>query len=197
MPHPSAFTTENTTEGVRYLRDHGGMTTSWADFERTDPRFASTVRARFEQYKHHVLATLRADGSPRLTGLEADFRHGELWLGMMPNSRKALDLRRDPRFALYANPGPDDSMSDGDVRISGRAVEVTDPAVIARYAEAVAPPEPFHLFRADLTEVVRISVEGEELVLRTWRPGHPPRTIRRGNGDEPPRVEPERDGAPA
>ena len=43
-----------------------------------------------------------------MTGLEAEFRLGELWLGMMPGSRKALDLLRDPRFALHANPGPDD-----------------------------------------------------------------------------------------
>ncbi|GAA2450612.1 pyridoxamine 5'-phosphate oxidase family protein [Streptomyces macrosporus] len=165
------------------------MTTSWADFEKAEPRLASTVRKRFEQYKHHVLATLRADGSPRLTGLETTFRFGELWLGMMPNSRKALDLRRDPRFALQANPGPDDSLSDGDARITGRAVETTDPAVIARFAEEIEPPEPFHLFRVDLTEVVHVSVEGEDLVLRTWRPGGPPRVVRRGTGDEPPRVE--------
>ena len=45
---------------------------------------------------------------------------------MMPGSLKALDLRRDPRFALQANPGPGTGMGGGDVRISGRAIEVED-----------------------------------------------------------------------
>ena len=164
------------------------MTTSWADFETAEPAFAETVRARFEQYKHQVLATLRADGSPRVTGIETNFRFGELWLGMMPNSRKALDLRRDPRCALQANPGPDDSMADGDVRISGRAVEVTDPAVIARFTgEVETPPGPFHLFRLEPAEVVRTTVADPDLVVQVWRAGAPLRTVRRGNDDSPPR----------
>ncbi|MER5359158.1 pyridoxamine 5'-phosphate oxidase family protein [Streptomyces sp. NPDC002785] len=152
---------------------------SWEEFQSAQPAFADAVQARFEQYKHHVLATLRKDGSPRVTGLEVNFRFGELWLGMMPNSRKALDLLRDPRFAVQANPGPDAEMADGDVRVSGRAVEVTDPGILARFIEEVKPPEPFHLFRAELQEVVRTTLESEELVVQVWRPGKPLRTIHR------------------
>ncbi|MFD5202368.1 pyridoxamine 5'-phosphate oxidase family protein [Streptomyces sp. NPDC058375] len=152
---------------------------SWGGFAAAEPEFADTVRSRFRLYKHHVLATLRKDGSPRVTGLEADFRFGELLLGMMPDSRKALDLRRDPRFAFHANPGPDAEMNDGDVRVSGRAVEITDPEVIARFIEEAIPPEPFHLFRAELTEVVRIGLDGDFLVVQSWRPGQPLRTVRR------------------
>lgn len=152
---------------------------SWDGFATAEPGFADTVRRRFRLYKHHVLATLRKDGSPRVTGLEADFRFGELLLGMMPDSRKALDLRRDPRFALHANPGPDAEMNDGDVRVSGRAVEITDPEVIARFIEEATPPEPFHLFRTELTEVVRIGLDNDELVIQSWRPGQPLRTVRR------------------
>ncbi|MCX4968734.1 pyridoxamine 5'-phosphate oxidase family protein [Streptomyces sp. NBC_00654] len=155
----------------------------WADFATEAPDYADIVRKRFQQYKHHVLATLRKDGSPRVTGLEAEFRLGELWLGMMPGSRKALDLLRDPRFALQANPGPDAEMNDGDVRVAGRAVAVTDPGTLARFAEAVRPPEPFLLFRAELTEAVRTTLDGETLIVQTWRPGHALRTIRRGGGD--------------
>ncbi len=152
---------------------------SWDGFATAEPDFADTVQRRFRLYKHHVLATLRKDGSPRVTGLEADFRFGEMLLGMMPDSLKALDLRRDPRFALHANPGPDAEMNDGDVRVSGRAVEITDPEVIARFIEEATPPEPFHLFRAELTEVVRIGLDGDFLVIQSWRPGQPLRTARR------------------
>ncbi|MCX5383029.1 pyridoxamine 5'-phosphate oxidase family protein [Streptomyces sp. NBC_00083] len=165
-------------------QDRPAPAVGWAQFQEAESSFAAAVEARFAQYKHQVLATLREDGSPRVTGLEVEFQAGEMWLGMMPGSMKARDLRRDPRFAMQANPGPDAEMADGDVRISGRAVEVTDPAVMARFASLVAPPEPFHLFRAELTEVVRTDVEDDELVVRVWRPGAALRVLRRGNGDE-------------
>ncbi|MER6996358.1 pyridoxamine 5'-phosphate oxidase family protein [Streptomyces sp. NPDC000410] len=165
------------------------MTFSWTDFHAAEPAFADTVRQRFEKYTHHVLATLRKDGSPRVTGLEVGFCFGELWLGMMPHSRKAQDLRRDARCAIQANPGADTTMADGDVRVSGRAVEVTDPEVLDTYAQEAGAPQPFHLFRLELTEVVRTGVEGDELVIRTWRPGHALRTIRRGNDESAPRTE--------
>ncbi|MFE7355463.1 pyridoxamine 5'-phosphate oxidase family protein [Streptomyces sp. NPDC057543] len=159
---------------------------SWKEFQSAQPAFADTVRARFGQYKHQVLATLRKDGSPRVTGLEVYVLFGELWLGMMPNSRKALDLMRDPRFAMQANPGPDAEMADGDVRVSGRAVEETDPGILARFTEEVKPPEPFHLFRAELQEVVRTTLDSDELVVQVWRPGKPLRTIRRTGDDSAP-----------
>jgi hypothetical protein len=114
-----------------------------------------------------------------VTGLEADFRFGELWLGMMSGSRKAQDLQRDPRFALHANPGPDDSMDGGDVRIAGRAVEVTDSEAKARFTAEVKPPEPYHLFRVEIGEVVQTYVDGDELVVRSWRPGEGVREHRR------------------
>ncbi|WP_156723026.1 pyridoxamine 5'-phosphate oxidase family protein [Streptomyces apocyni] len=155
------------------------MSSNWEAFAAAEPALAKTVEDRFGAFTHHVLATLRKDGSPRTTGLEVRFLAGELWLGMMPNSLKALDLRRDPRFALQANPGPGTEMGGGDVRVSGRAVEVHDPEVIARYVGDDGPQEPFHLFRAELTEVVRTSVDGDQLAIQTWQPGRRLRTVHR------------------
>ncbi|MFJ8018255.1 pyridoxamine 5'-phosphate oxidase family protein [Streptomyces sp. NPDC096339] len=164
--------------------------TSWAVFEKAEPEFAAAVQARFAQYPHHVLATLRKDGSPRVAGLNVDIRGGELWLGMMPGSMKARDLQHDPRFALHSNPGSGEEMRAGDVRISGRALELVDPPELHRYAEETDTPHPFHLFYADLTEVVRTTVQGDELVIHAWTPAHGVRTLRRGNDDEPPREDP-------
>ncbi|MBL3665466.1 pyridoxamine 5'-phosphate oxidase family protein [Streptomyces sp. M2CJ-2] len=156
------------------------MNTNWKAFTSAEPDLAKTVEERFGAHTHHVLATLRKDGAPRTTGLEVRFLNGELWLGMMPNSLKALDLRRDPRFALQANPGAGTDMGGGDVRISGRAFEVDDTGTRSEYAEEVEPPEPFHLFRTELTEVVRTCVEDETyLVLQVWKPGEPVRTLKR------------------
>ncbi|WP_026252036.1 pyridoxamine 5'-phosphate oxidase family protein [Streptomyces sp. PsTaAH-124] len=156
------------------------MATNWAAFAATEPGLAALAEGRFGAFRHHVLVTLRADGTPRTSGLEVRFLHGELWLGMMPDSLKARDLLRDPRFALQANPGPGTAMGGGDVRIGGRAFEVTDPETKGAYEKEVEPPQPFHLFRTELTEVVRTSVEDDRyLVVQVFRPGEPVRTLRR------------------
>lgn len=157
---------------------HG--TANWAAFAAAEPELAKIVEDRFGAFTHHVLATLRKDGSPRTSGLEVRFLEGELWLGMMPGSLKALDLRRDPRFSLQANPGEGTGMGGGDVRISGRAVEVEDGERKAGYVKEVEPPQPFHLFRTELTEVVRTYVEDDTyLVAQVWKPQEPVRTLKR------------------
>lgn len=153
---------------------------NWAAFTTDAPELARLAEERFGAHRHHVLATLRRDGSPRTTGLEVRFLNGELWLGMMPDSLKARDLLRDPRFALQANPGDGTGMGGGDVRIAGRAFEVVDTAVKGAYVKEVEPPQPFHLFRTELTEVVRTYVEDEKyLVAQVWKPGEPVRTLKR------------------
>ncbi|MGP2435800.1 pyridoxamine 5'-phosphate oxidase family protein [Streptomyces sp. JW3] len=173
--HTTRRTTRHTTR-----RTTRRTTANWGSFAAAEPGLATTAERRFGAYTHHTLATLRADGSPRTSGLEVRFLAGELWLGMMPGSLKALDLRRDPRFALQANPGEGTGMGGGDVRISGRAYEVEDGETKAGYVEEVEPPEPFHLFRAELTEVTRTCVEDDTyLVVQVWQPGEPLRTIRR------------------
>ncbi|MFI9807721.1 pyridoxamine 5'-phosphate oxidase family protein [Streptomyces sp. NPDC052301] len=153
---------------------------NWAAFTTTAPGLAAVAEERFGAYRHHVLATLRKDGSPRTSGLEVRFLGGELWLGMMPGSLKALDLLRDPRFALQTNPGADDMSDGGDVRVGGRAFEVVDADVKGAYVKEVEPPQPFHLFRTELTEVVRTCVEDEKyLVVQVWKPGEPLHTLKR------------------
>ncbi|MFB7996448.1 pyridoxamine 5'-phosphate oxidase family protein [Streptomyces sp. NPDC056002] len=158
------------------------MTSNWATFTAAEPDLAKTVEERFGQFRHHTLATLRRDGSPRTSGLEVRFLHGEFWLGMMPGSLKARDLLRDPRFAVQANPGDGTGMGGGDVRISGRALLVEDPEVIASYTDSVKVPDPddFHLFRTELTEVTRTFIEDDTyLVVQVWKPGEPVRTAKR------------------
>src|SRR5262249_2888142 len=70
--------------------------------EQAEPEFAQRVRALFDARRHKTIATLRTDGSPRISGIEAVFEDGELVFGSMPNARKGADLRRDPRFALHS-----------------------------------------------------------------------------------------------
>ena len=151
---------------------------SWNDVEKDAPDLAERVRARFTSAKHHTLATLRRDGAPRISGTEVVFNLGEAWLGSMSGARKAQDLQRDPRFALHSSTA-DETLGDGDARIGGTAVEVTDPAEIARVYDSTETPEPMHLFRLDITELVLIRVQGDDLVVDSWRPGHGARQVTR------------------
>lgn len=154
--------------------------TSWTEFEGQAPELAGVVHTLLTRHKHKVLATLRKDGSPRVSGTETEFKDGQLWMGSMPGAVKVLDLRRDPRMALHVtSPDPDqENPSDwaGDAKLAGRAEEITDPEVLSRFE---MPGEGPHLFRIDLTEVVWTRVQSDELVIDTWHDGRGVQTIRR------------------
>lgn len=152
---------------------------SWSEISTEEPEFAERARKLFDVHKHKTLATIRKDGSPRISGTEIAFVQNDIWFGGMPNSRKALDLRREPRFALH---GPTVDPSDGwqgDVKISGRVEEVDDEDLRRKVAGAEGPPGDFHLFRADITEVVVTAVEGQHLKIEMWREGKGLRVFKR------------------
>lgn len=147
--------------------------TDWSAFAGSEPDLAAAVLARFQFTKHHVLATLRRDGAPRVSGTEVPLVDGQLYLGSMPGALKARDLQRDGRYALHSNPG-DGSMAGGDAKLSGVALEVVDPDEVARIAEALgAPPGPLHLFRLGLDLVVwsNVDEERQKMTITSWRPG--------------------------
>jgi hypothetical protein len=147
---------------------------SWRDLEREEPGFAAQVRALFDARKHKTLATVRADGSPRISGIEVEFTDGELTFGSMPHARKGADLARDPRFALHGptvDPPENPAEWPGEAKVAGRAMLVGD-------LEGDAPGQ---LFRAELDEVVltRLTDAGDRLLVQVWRPGQPLRRIER------------------
>ena len=149
---------------------------SWSDFESAEPAFAARVRALFDARKHKTIATLRADGSPRISGIEVQFDDGELSFGSMPGARKGADLARDPRFALHSpsvDPpeGDDQSGWPGEAKVAGRAVLVGD-----LQGEVAG-----QMFRADLDEVVltKLTDAGDRLLVEMWKPGTPLRRIER------------------
>jgi hypothetical protein len=145
--------------------------------EKAAPELAAAVQRSFDAHIHKTLATLRADGSPRVSGQEMSFRDGNVWLGMMPDSRKARDLQRDPRLAIHSAT-VDATMGGGDAKLLGRAIEVTDRETFdwfvgrERDEKGEGPREPFHLFRVDVDEIVLTTLGGDppdRLVIETWR----------------------------
>lgn len=144
----------------------------WRAIEEQAPEFAALVQAAFDAHKHKTIATLRRDGSPRISGTEAYFRDGAVWFGSMYRAVKALDLLRDGRFALHSAP-IETSHAMTDAKLAGEAIEVDDPDVKARIIGSEAPPGPNHLFRADIAEVVvtRVGDPPDHLVIESWHEG--------------------------
>lgn len=152
----------------------------WNDVTRTAPDFAEAVRRIFDAHKHKTMATLRRDGSPRISGIELSFAEGSIVLGMMPASMKARDVRRDGRVAVHsasAEPDPDDPAAwPGDAKISGVAREVEDPAEAVALLRAMGAPEAVHgspVFRLEPHEVVltRVAPSGDHLDVLLWKDG--------------------------
>ena len=144
---------------------------SWNAIEQTEPEFAARVRALFDAGRHKTIATLRADGSPRISGIECEFSEGNLGFGSMPGARKGADLRRDPRFALHGPtfhpvPGSEGDWS-GEAKISGFAI----PAVALTAGAADDQPDG-EMFTADITEVVitALNADATKLVVEWWTP---------------------------
>lgn len=144
----------------------------WAEIEAEAPELATQARGFLDAHVHKTLATLRRDGSPRISGTEIQFADGEVWFGSMWRAVKAIDLQRDPRFALHSGSGDPPEWS-GDAKIAGRAVEIDDAARKAAMSGGDEPPGPYHLFRADVSElvVVRLSDSRDKLVIESWHEG--------------------------
>lgn len=165
--------------------------TSWQDISDAEPEFAARAQALFDSRTHKVLATLRRDGSPRLSGIEVTFSDGDVWIGSMPGSRKNDDLARDPRLAVHVSsddpPRDNPSAWAGDAKLSGVAQFVDDPRRLRSMSTAEDPANDSDddpgglLYRIDITEVVvtRVAPTNDHLLIESWTPSNGYRRIKR------------------
>lgn len=146
---------------------------TWAEFVAAEPAFAERARTLFAAGRHKTIATLRADGSPRISGIECEFNDGRLTFGSMGAARKLADLERDGRFALH---GPtfhpvegEEAAWPGEAKIAGTASKI----------ETDMPDGA--MFTADITEVAitHLNEEATKLVVEWWTPTGGLRTIER------------------
>jgi hypothetical protein len=153
---------------------------AWNAIEQAEPEFAGRVRKLFDAGRHKTIATIRADGSPRISGIECEFTDGDLRFGSMTAARKGDDLKRDPRFALHGptfhpEQGKEKDWS-GEAKIAGRAF-VAGPVT----ADGATEQPDGEMFVADITEVVitGLNAEATKLVVETWTPDGGLRRIER------------------
>jgi hypothetical protein len=127
----------------------------WSEIEAQAPELAARARELFDARRHKTLATLRRDGSPRISGIEAEFADGQLQFESMQRAVKALDLQRDPRFALHSGSDEPDDWN-GDAKVAGVVAEVRS-----------------HVFRADVRELVVVyhGDPADHIVIESWHEG--------------------------
>jgi hypothetical protein len=146
----------------------------WEEFARAAPDLAALGAERFERTGLSLVGTLRIDGTPRISPVEPTIAGSDLLLGMMWQSRKALDLLRDPRLVVHSVVS-DREGTEGDFKLYGRVLDVPEPERRNKYADAVEaridwrPTEPYHLFAVDI-ESAGFVIFGKEGYALSWNP---------------------------
>ena len=148
----------------------------WDAFEHACPEIGQLARDRFTKDELVLVGTIRADGGPRISPNEVDFVSGRLFISMMWQSKKALDLLRDPRAAMHSVPS-DRMNPGGDVKLYGHVVDERDPEVREAFREEIrrridwAPDEPnYHCFSFDVESAAFISFGQDNSRLMVWDP---------------------------
>src|SRR4029453_9729343 len=116
---------------------------TWTEFAAEAPEIAELGEKRLAATGLMMLGTLGKDGVSRVQPADAVLAKGRLcltaarlWRGMMPDSTKSNDLKRDGRFALHTATA-DKMVSEGDVKFWGMATQVTDHDTLVRFADAI------------------------------------------------------------
>ncbi|TFB75460.1 pyridoxamine 5'-phosphate oxidase family protein [Cryobacterium glaciale] len=143
---------------------------TWQEVVQDAPQFAARVRERFDAGTNKTMASLRRDGSPRISGTELVFEpeSGRVTLGMMPNSLKLHDVLRDPRVAIHSPtlepPAGQPSDWAGDAKLAG---------VLVAIAPNPADPPGSSSFEVRVHEVVLtyIDPDNTHLIIESWHEG--------------------------
>ena len=108
--------------------------TSWSEFAESEPEMSRLGAQRLFAFGPGLafLATVRADGGPRVHPVCVNIVDGDLYL-LIGVSPKRADLIRDGRFALHSFPAAD---ADDEFYLTGLAESAADPAIVRQVAAA-------------------------------------------------------------
>jgi hypothetical protein len=149
--------------------------TSWGDFETAAPELAARVAARLREAGFVYAGTIRRDGTPRISPIEAHVAGGALVITIVDGTHKARDLAHDPRITLNTPvAGTDDPGTE--VKLRGRVVELpaAEREAVADGFEAASgwrPPSSWHLFTVALAEAAAFDWDAGVMTLDLWREG--------------------------
>jgi|HigsolmetaAR202D_1030399.scaffolds.fasta_scaffold18101_2 hypothetical protein len=138
---------------------------SWQLLEQSDPELAEMGYQRLTNKSIAYLATVRADGSPRVHPITAIIGKGRMFVFMDAKSPKGRDLLRDNRYSLH-NAVDDQIGNGGEFLVDGRATLVED-----------AETRQLAISFADFTVLdsyILFELSVERVLATTYRKGQPP-----------------------
>jgi hypothetical protein len=144
---------------------------TWQQFAEAAPDLAEVGLRLLTQHHLAYVATVRADGAPRIHPVAPFILDGRLLVATPASSPKAKDQVRDGRYAMHFLPGKDDD----EFRIRGRARDIIEPAERARVQRGgphwVKADD--HYFEYDIEEAstaywVNVGQPGTYPVRRRW-----------------------------
>jgi hypothetical protein len=175
------------SSGEQAEREKEQRMVMWGELTGLAPTVATVFQRRHAATgKLCMLATLRADGFPRISPMEPVIFEDQLWIMGMPDTTKFRDLARDPRFCLHTAT-VDTHLADGDAKLWGVVTDVRDEALHQRFAEHLFQESGMdlrgqrfdHLYAADITSASSIALHGERLDITVWKVGEPERVVRK------------------
>jgi Pyridoxamine 5'-phosphate oxidase len=148
----------------------------WSAFEQAAPPLARAGRELLDRFGFVLLGTVRPDGTPRISPVEAHLVHGYLMLVLIPGTRKAHDVRRDPRITVQT-PVTEAADPGGELKLHGR-VSTVDDAQRDATSEVIQSrsgwrPAPSWLFLSvDIESAALVEWRDGEMLLTRWDPVH-------------------------
>lgn len=161
--------------------------TTWSKFTAEAPRIAGIFTRRHAAAGNLcMLATVRVDGSPRISPIEPRVFEDRLWMIGMPDTTKFRDLHRDPRFCVHTAT-VDTHVTEGDAKLWGTVVDVRDLDLHRRFAEDLFAESGFdlrgqafdHFYEAHLTSASAVEVVDGHMDVTIWKPGEGERVVRK------------------
>jgi hypothetical protein len=144
---------------------------NWSGLESAAPELARLGRERLELKRPVLLGTLRKDGSPRISPVEAYLAEGHLLIGSMASSAKTRDLLRDPRCALHSAVVDPDG-GEGELQVYGRVAEAAEDVRNSCRAGwwQSSPPGAARVFSLEIEQATFIEwdIAGGEMTVRRW-----------------------------
>ena len=145
---------------------------SWQELEASAPEIARLGRERIGETRVVLLATLRRDGSPRISPVEPYLFRGHLLFGAMSRSLKTHDLERDPRCTLHSTiTGPDNG--EGELKLYGRAVQADDEVrdrCEGWWTERPRSTATVFVLNIEQAAFVSWDTERGQMIVRRWSP---------------------------
>jgi hypothetical protein len=129
----------------------------WADLETAAPQLAARGRELIDRFGYVLLGTIRRDGTPRISPVEARVVEGQLMIVMIRGTHKARDVLRDPRLVLNT-PISDPADPGSEFKLRGRVVVVEDRNLVEAAANATEaasswrPPRDWHFFKIEVED---------------------------------------------